>query len=158
VELGNNYFESLSGFSQPAHAIIRTVQVALVLHPFVLHVFALMPLANLQHFLVYALSILVQHPLAGYAPGCCHLCMKLMVQNKTGRLCTHCKLHVTMHLPFTLDHRHKLKPHGLLACLPLFIFFLPTNVKMTHQIEEQRMKQSIITAIIIMVVLCMACG
>jgi len=156
--LGTIYPESLCGFPQSAHAIVRTVQVALILHSFVLHLLALMPLANLHHFLIYALSILVQHPLAGYEPGCCHTCM-----NKTGRLYTHCKLHVTMHSPFTSDHGHKFKPRGLLVCLflclPSFPSFMPTHITMTHQIKEKRMKQwPIVTAIILMVVLSTTCG
>jgi hypothetical protein len=41
---------------------------------------------------------------------------------------------------------------------PYFSCFLPTNIT-THQIEEQRMKQwPRITAIILMVVLCVTCG
>ena len=111
--LGTNYPESLCGFPQSVHAIVRTVQVALVLH-----LLALMPLANLHHFLVNALSFLVQQSLVGYMPGCCHTC-----KNKTGRLCTHCKLHVTMHLPFTSDHRHKFKPRGLFVHFFVCLYF-----------------------------------
>ena len=54
--------------------------------------------------------------------GCCHKYM-----NKTGRLCTYYKLHVTMHSPVTSDHKHKFKPRGLFFCLflwlPLFLLF-----------------------------------
>jgi hypothetical protein len=44
--------------------------------------------------------------------------------NKTGRLHTHCKLHITMHSPFNSDHGHKFKSHGLLVSLFALISFL----------------------------------
>ena len=113
--LGTKYPESLCGFPQSVHETVRTVQVALVLH-----LLAIMPLANLYHFLLYALSFLLQQPLVGYTPGSCHTC-----KNKTGRLCTHCKLHVTMHSSFTSDHRHKFKPRDLFVSFFLSFFLCP---------------------------------
>ena len=56
----------------------RQIQVAHVVCPFVLCLFALMPFGNLHHFLIYAPSCMVQHPLAACTLEHCWVCVKLL--------------------------------------------------------------------------------
>jgi hypothetical protein len=118
-----------------------------------------MPLANLHHFLVNALSFWFNNLwLATHQDVVTHVRKKL----EGFALTASCMSPCTHHLLQTTDTNINLAV-CLFVCfflsLPLFLFFLPTNITMTHQMEEQRMKQRpIITVIILMVVLWMTCG
>ena len=86
--------------------------------PTLLCLFALISLANLHNFLIYAL-IFILIPLVGCILGCRQECMKIIVQNKAWRQYTHCKLHQSL-------CTHQLHQRDVLQCvyLPLFKYFL----------------------------------
>ena len=71
------------------------VQVALILGPFVVCLFASTLLANVHPFWVYAFSFSVYCTLAGCILGHCQKCTKFVAYkyNKARRQCTHPELH-----------------------------------------------------------------
>jgi len=102
--------------------------------------------------------------LAGYALGCYGVCTKLTAQNKTGRLCTHYTVSVTICSPFSSDQRKKFRLH-FFFCIYWTVSFCSTYQHHTQPMkgarkEKKRKKQNlthwwIITAMISKVVICM---
>jgi hypothetical protein len=73
---------------------VSSSQLALILRPSVVCVFLLTPVAPCQFTPLLNLQTLIFSLMffGWLHPGCCEVCMKLTVQNKTGKLCSHCKL------------------------------------------------------------------
>ena len=99
--------------------------------PICLSLSAFMSLTNLQHFLIYTLFFRVWHSLAGYTLLRWQESKKIKVLNKTGKLCTHSKLHQSL---FTRHLFHIMK---FISIQDFFV--LPTNATMTYAIDRRKM-------------------